>query len=113
MVEFVKKVILKLSDPKGSDFSERASRMAMAHCLITYTAFFDTVRKLFPEVWKSVSSVDVRDLSNFKNRGAVVIDDKAAGENANDMFHDKAKTDLGDIGIPAPHPGHSTKDSEQ
>jgi hypothetical protein len=87
--------------------------MAMAHCLITYTAFFDTVRKLFPEVWKSVSSVDVRDLSNFKNRGAVVIDDKAAGENANDMFHDKAKTDLGDIGIPAPHPGHSTKDSEQ
>ena len=113
MVRAVKKVAKKLSDPKGSDFSERAERMGAAHCLITYTAFFDTVRTSFPEVWELISSADINDINNVQTREVESPIGKDTNERFENWLKEGPKIDLTEVRVPTPHPAYGVRIDEE
>jgi hypothetical protein len=40
--------------PPPEDYSQQAARLARAHCLLTYTAYFDALQRLMPGLMKQV-----------------------------------------------------------
>lgn len=54
LVKTGKSIFNKLTQKKDESFLDKQRRMEMAYCLICYTAFFEAVDKLFPEIEKTL-----------------------------------------------------------
>ena len=84
--------------------------MGAAHCLITYTAFFDTVRTSFPEVWELISSADINDINNVQTREVESpIGKDTNGKLIENWLKEGPKIDLTEVRVPTPHPAYGVR----
>lgn len=86
LVDLAKAAARKIAGKRGGDFLERSRRIATAHFLITYSAFFDALNRTVPELMTRVA------LTSEEKQLLVTERLRATGQ------------DMDAIAISAPHP---------
>lgn len=77
VIALVKKAAKKLATMRGGDFLERSRRMATAEFLITYAAFFEALRREFPEL---MAKIDITATEQNVIVAEHTIDSKASSD---------------------------------
>jgi hypothetical protein len=93
LVGLGKKALARLTSRKGETFLDKHTRMAVAHCLVCYTAFFEAVANITPTV---------RDDLELTSSEKLVIASEAAGRAS--VEDEEADTSTIAHEIPLPHP---------
>lgn len=100
LVKTGKSIFNKLTQKKDEGFLDKQRRMEMAYCLICYTAFFEAVDKLFPEIEKTLGlkvseKISISKYANEQLRSKRVEDNQS---------EDLGETGLSTYPIHLPHP---------
>lgn len=109
LMKAAKATIRKLSKAEQDNFTDRATRIAAANCLITFTAYFDTLARSFPEIMKDVG------LKNYeKTYLAVEASRQTYDEQANgviNIFQPDQDSSIVEQPVEVPHPAENPQEA--
>jgi hypothetical protein len=101
LVGLGREAIERFARPPREDYLEQATRLTMANCLLTYTAYFDALQRRLPDLMKQVKLTKKDEVRIGRDRGRIDLRDPIR-----ELFGSAGSRELPDLLICVPHPAN-------